>query len=527
MAQIIRVPDRISAGMDNAGAVAAADSPALRTASLRHMDARGPAGGMPRRAFLAAAVGGLAVTLAGCTDGGPGPTPTPTATPTATPTPTPGAVPTPTAFLRSRWSADPFVRGAFSFDAVGTTPDLRAALGEPVADRLVIAGEATSPESPGTVHGAYAEGLRAARAVADLAAEGDRIGVIGAGIAGLAAARTLVDEGFDVVVIEARDRLGGRLHTVEDDEFSAPVELGSPFASDGGLLHAVLTEAGVATRDFAPRIQPRTPEGVAVEPSSAGWEAIATAQAWAAGQSSDTSLSTALIRSGVVPLPADTGADGLGPREWFVNALATGVEPTTGAIPARISAKRFDAADVWRPTAQVTSGWSGLIATLADGLDIAGSSAVTGIAVDDEGVSLRLDSGESFRTHRVIVTASIGVLRTDTITFDPPLPLLHQRAISTIGMGAVDLVQLRFDEPFWRAPTDASGAAAPVDGLPNVLTVVGATSAVAAWLDLGVDPRQPVLVGMLAAEHARRIAELDDDAALDSVLAALGPFAAG
>jgi monoamine oxidase len=125
------------------------------------------------------------------------------------------------------------------------------------------------------------------------------------------------------------------------------------------------------------------------------------------------------------------------------------------------------------------------------------------------------------------VTASIGVLKTDTITFDPPLPLLHQRAISTIGMGAVDLVQLRFDEPFWRAATDASGAASPVDGLPNVLTVVGATSAVGAWLDLGVDPRQPVLVGMLAAEHARRIAELDDDAALESVLAALAPFAAG
>ena len=220
-----------------------------------------------------------------------------------------------------------------------------------------------------------------------------------------------------------------------------------------------------------------------------------------------------------MPTSGETGSDGMSTRDWFVNALTSGVEPTTGATATRVSAQRFDPDLVWRPTAQVTSGWTGLIELLADGIDIAGSSAVTDIAVDDDGVSLRLDSGESLRTHRLIVTASIGVLRTDTITFDPPLPLLHQRAISTIGMGAVDLVWLAFDEPFWRSTPDGSA-----EGEPNVLTLVGATPTVAAWLDLGTDPRRPVLVGMLAAEHARRVAELDDDAALEVVLEGLEPF---
>lgn len=507
---------------------------------------------MPRRAFLAATLGGLAVTLAACTDDGPTPTPTPTRTPSPTPTPTPGGVPTPTAFLRSRWSRDPFTRGAFSFDAVGSTPELREALAEPVAGRLVIAGEGTSTDAPGTVHGAYAEGIRAARAVADLADEGDRIAVIGAGIAGLAAARTLADAGHDVVVVEASTTLGGRLRTVEDDDFGGPVVLGSVFASDGAELRPVLAEAGVATRPFTPVVEARTPEGVVVEPSPAGWDAIATAQAWAAGSSSDSSLTNALVRSGAVPISGEPGADGLSPRDWLVNAIATGVEPTTGAAPTRVSAQRFDPDQVWRPTSRVVSGWTALIDGLAEGLDIAGSSVVTGIATDDEGVSLRFDTGESLRMHRVIVTASIGVLKTDTITFQPPLPLLHQRAIGVLGMGAADVVWLAFDEPFWRSDAaaaapgdggsgdstdgsdettgpdapDGTAAAAETAETPNVFTLVGATPSVAAWLDVGVDPRRPVLLGVLAAEHARRIAELDDDAARAEVLAALEPFAA-
>ncbi|MGR0219809.1 FAD-dependent oxidoreductase [Agromyces sp. ZXT2-6] len=495
------------------------------------MDARGPADGMPRRAFLAAALSGAALTLAACTDGGPAPTasPAPTATRTPAPAPGPGVVPQPVAFHRSRWSADPFVRGAYSFDGVGASAELRTALGEPVERRLVLAGEATSTTAPGTVHGAYNEGLRAGRAIADLADEGDRVAIVGAGIAGLAAARTLVDLGFDVVVIEASDRLGGRLRSVDDDDFSGPVELGSPFVSDRASMRSVLREAAVATRQFTPLLEARTPDGVSLgEPPATGGEAIAAAQAWALAQPSDVSLTTALLDSGVVPLPPEPDALGLTPTDWLRHALATGVEPATGATPSRLSAQRFDPQRVWRPTGLVTSGWTGLVDLLTDGVDIAGGSVVTDVAVDGEGVGLRLDSGESVRVQRAIVTASVGVLRTDTIAFDPPLPLRHQRAISLLGMGAVDLVWLRFDTPFWRGATDAAGVPLPRTYSPNVLTLAGATPTVAAWLELGEDPRSPVLVGMLAAEHARRVAAVeDDDEALAIILEALAPFAVG
>ena len=95
-------------------------------------------------------------------------------------------------------------------------------------------------------------------------------------------------------------------------------------------------------------------------------------------------------------------------------------------------------------------------------------------------------------------------------------------------MGVVDLVWLRFDEPFWRSATDAAGEAYAPGAAPNVLTVVGETPTVAAWLDL--DPEShaeggAVLVGVIAAEQARRHESLNDTEFRVEVLAALAPFA--
>jgi monoamine oxidase len=61
------------------------------------------------------------------------------------------------------WQADPFARGAYSYAAVGGM-DAAAKLAEPVANALYFAGEATNSDGyNGTVHGAIATGLRAAK----------------------------------------------------------------------------------------------------------------------------------------------------------------------------------------------------------------------------------------------------------------------------------------------------------------------------------------------------------------------------
>ena len=71
-------------------------------------------------------------------------------------------IPEPESWQITRWAADPFARGSYSFNAVNSTPAMRTALAAPLEGRLFFAGEATERTRYGTAHGAYLSGLRAA-----------------------------------------------------------------------------------------------------------------------------------------------------------------------------------------------------------------------------------------------------------------------------------------------------------------------------------------------------------------------------
>jgi len=73
--------------------------------------------------------------------------------------------PEPTGALVTRWAADPYARGSYSFLAVGSSPGDQRALAEPISDRVAFAGEATHEEFFATVHGAYLSGLREAERI--------------------------------------------------------------------------------------------------------------------------------------------------------------------------------------------------------------------------------------------------------------------------------------------------------------------------------------------------------------------------
>src|SRR5688572_10360845 len=127
---------------------------------------------MTRRTLLIGGGSGvLGVMLASCV-----PEPEPSPTSTRTPSPTlPDTTLTPAAAARSRWSTDPFARGAASFTPVGTQPTARDTLAQPVGTRMFFAGEATAPNSPGTMRGAVQSGRRVAAEVNRSAAAGERI----------------------------------------------------------------------------------------------------------------------------------------------------------------------------------------------------------------------------------------------------------------------------------------------------------------------------------------------------------------
>src|SRR5688572_18411777 len=74
--------------------------------------------------------------------------------------------------------------------------------------------------------------------------------VLGAGVAGLIAARDIVAAGRSVTLIEARDRIGGRVHTLHDDQSPVPIERGAEFVhGEDETFRNLLREAGLTTYD--------------------------------------------------------------------------------------------------------------------------------------------------------------------------------------------------------------------------------------------------------------------------------------
>ncbi|MGI9556811.1 MAG: FAD-dependent oxidoreductase, partial [Solirubrobacterales bacterium] len=132
-------------------------------------------------------------------------------------------LPAVTGSLITRWRADPFALGSYSYLAAGARPGERQALAAPASERLFFAGEATSSGFPATTQGALLSGRRAAEEV--LKGGGGSVIVIGSGLAGLGAAGDLVPAGSDVRVIEARGRIGGRTWT--EDALAAPADMGA------------------------------------------------------------------------------------------------------------------------------------------------------------------------------------------------------------------------------------------------------------------------------------------------------------
>ncbi|WP_209560177.1 FAD-dependent oxidoreductase [Frigoribacterium sp. PvP032] len=486
--------------------------------------------GISRRAFLTGSASGAAVLLlAACTTDGPSPAPTtPRSTPTPTPTPaaTPSAGPTPSAFRRSGWADDPFARGSGSYLTTSSSDADRAALRRPVDDRLFFAGEAVASTAPGTLGGARASGFDVAQAVAAVAERGERIAVVGAGMAGATAARSLADLGYDVVVVEARDRVGGRVASYTGGDWPFPLQMGAA-SLDGEAataLVAALALGRVDTVRLGDALEVRSSGGQATTLGGVPERSFASAAGWADDQAASVTVAQAV-----------TGA-GAGPEQQSLEPDASGVSDAARlqfvideALPVRWGAgpddlaERQDPGDVAELVAAdpgslfplgepfVTGDLSAFVEAQLDDLDVLPGSTVARIQYGDQGVGLRLATGESLSVDRVVVTLPLGVLKEGTTEFAPELPTAHAAAIETLGVAQQEVLWLRFDERAWS--TEAT-----------VLTTLDGSSGYRVFVNLMPSTGEPVLVALAGGDDAVASLELGDDEAVADALAGLAPY---
>lgn len=348
--------------------------------------------------------------------------------------------------------------------------------------------------------------------------------IVGAGVAGLTAARILTRAGQRVVVLEARDRVGGRLHT--EREFVG----GRERATDVGAswIHGI-TDSPVheVTRAFGMRDleftvgsyqaggRPIAYYGADGRPRKERSAARFIADVAAVDQhltqviaATPAGVAYADVARAAVEAVADTA--GWKPRRAtrVLEYLHHRAEEQYGADAWELDAHGLDDDQVDGDEVVFPGGYDELATGLAAGSDVRLSSPVSAIRWDTDAVRVSTSAG-TFRAARAIVTVPVGVLEAGDVVFDPPLPDPVRGALSGLTMNAFEKVFLRFGRRFWD---------------PDIYAIRRHGEAAKwwhSWYDLTALHGEPTLLTFLAGEAARETRGWSDAEITDSVMTSL------
>jgi monoamine oxidase len=330
--------------------------------------------------------------------------------------------------------------------------------------------------------------------------------IIGAGVAGLTAARDLTAAGVRVLVLEARDRLGGRIMTHHTPD--GPVELGAEF------VHGAVEETLSVAREAALPLR-ETDRGAPRVP----------------GAGRETADETADVFSAMDVVLAHASADG--PDESFQHlveradvrpeikarclALVSGYH---AADPARISVLSLlknTAADE-RPGAnrqfRFVGGYDGLVAAISERIDpglceVRLGTVVTAVSWGRQRAVVRTATGQELAAPQLIVTVPLGVLKAGAIAFSPRLAD-KEGIIGRLEMGDAERVSLCLASEAWLAPDRFP---------PEGFLMTGEPPFPVWWVSR--PPPFPVVTGWSGGRNARALVQLDGAARVEAAVAAL------
>lgn len=286
-------------------------------------------------------------------------------------------------------------------------------------------------------------------------AQDKKIVVIGAGASGLVAAYWLMDAGYDVTVLEARNRVGGRAWS-SYDLAPYPVELGAEF------IHG----DNVKTWDLLAYVDQNSID----DESETDWYVYFENELWTEEEVDEEydieggleGFLMELVEAGVEDTGQDVSVASLldylaedypeletpEVRQLLSNKIANEYAGNIDDISVH-SLIINDGEDDGEGDYHVENGYSALMTAIAELLDVRFNSPVTDINWSNQGVAITTQNGQEFVADRVVITLPLGVLKSNQVRFNPPLPTNKQTAIQKLGAGHVDKLILKFDEAFW------------------------------------------------------------------------------
>lgn len=343
----------------------------------------------------------------------------------------------------------------------------------------------------------------------------ERVVIVGAGIAGLTTASALVGAGVECVVLEARDRLGGRLHTI--DLGGSTVDLGGSWIHHpvGNPLRAFADQVGVTCRPGDP-----SPDVVAYDCregrrlSGQEFDELMTLQYETFPLARDRLVTelgpTASMGEAIQVFLDRAGLEGASARR-ATQMLRAGIEAESTNVPERQSL-----AWMWNEIEYEggffgdlpVGGYRTLIEKMAAGVDVRLGVEVEGVHVTDNGVTVRTAAGPAEEGSHAVVTVPLGVLKRGAPRFTPPLPADRRSAIDRLGFGRYEKIAMSFREPFWRAA-----------GLPHLAVFPADPAEGTVWV-LGQDAfgEGPVLVAYVFHSATDRVLDATPDAAAAWIL---------
>lgn len=404
-----------------------------------------------------------------------------------------------------------FILGKKNYEAVADEKDIKAELSDPIVTKDKGADMSSSPcESlEKNCHSGTLPSSLSYTQVEDSVDQKDptlcmhcddsearkKIIVIGAGPAGLTAARHLQRQGFHVTVLEGRDRIGGRVFT-DRSSLSVPVDLGASIITGveadvtsqrrpdpSSLICAQLgLELTVLNSDCplydtvtGQKVPPELDEALEAEYNSLLDEmqlVVAKKGDHAMKMSLEEGLEYGLkIRRAGRPARSSVEHEGL--KEEILSPLERRVmdwhlahlEYGCAASLQEVSLPYWNQDDIYGgfggAHCMIKGGYGAIVDSLKDGLHIHMNHKVTEVCYESKKkVKVFTENGRDFTGDAVLITVPLGCLKAKTIKFSPSLPEWKYSSIQRLGFGVLNKVVLEFPEVFWDDSVDYFGATA-------------------------------------------------------------------